>query len=75
MLNYYMRSSTTTAQEMNKIFDRKIMLLLGTWWRAVGCSATIHTGCLLVRFPIDPLRFFIHLILPAALRPWSRLSL
>jgi hypothetical protein len=42
---------------------------------AVGWGIALQTGRLRVRFPKVSLEFFVDIILPAALGPWSRLSL
>jgi hypothetical protein len=42
---------------------------------AVGWGTVLQAGRSWVRFPMVSLKFFINKILPAALRPWSRLSL
>jgi hypothetical protein len=42
---------------------------------AVGSGTSLQVRRLWIRFPMASLYFFIHLILPDALRPWSRPSL
>jgi hypothetical protein len=42
---------------------------------AVGWDTAIQAGRSRARFPMVPLDFFIHIILPAALWPWGWLSL
>ena len=42
---------------------------------AVGWGTALQTGRSRDRFPKVPLEFFIYLIFPAALCPWSRLNL
>jgi hypothetical protein len=41
---------------------------------AVGWGTELQVGRSRVRFPVESLEFFIDMILPAALCPWSRLS-
>jgi hypothetical protein len=48
--------------------------LRGTRWRS-GWGAALQTGRSRNRFPMVTMEFFIDTILPAALRPWDRLSL
>ena len=63
----------------------KITLLLGYYINSKGliyichvvlCGGTaLQAGRSRVRFPVVSLKMFINIILPAALCPWSRLSL
>jgi hypothetical protein len=46
----------------------------GTGWCS-GWGTALQTGRARDRFPMVSLKFFIDIILPAALWPWSRLSL
>jgi hypothetical protein len=49
--------------------------LYDVYVRAVGWGIVLQTGRSWVRFPMVSLEFFINLILPVVLWPWSRLSL
>jgi hypothetical protein len=48
---------------------------MGALGSLVGWGTMLQAGRSRVQFPISSLEFSIDLILPAALRPWSRLSL
>jgi len=48
---------------------------LGERGSAFRGDTALHTGRSQVRFPIVSLKIFIHIILPAALWLWGRLSL
>ena len=49
--------------------------LVGARSGAVGWGTALQTGRSRARFPMVSLKFFIDIILPAALWPWGRLSL
>jgi len=56
-------------------FYRIYFHTIGARGSAVGCGTALQVGRSWVRFPMVSLEFFIDIILPAALWPWSRLSL
>ena len=49
--------------------------IIGARGSAVSWGTVLQVGRSRVRFPMVSVEFFIDIILPAALRPWSRLSL
>jgi hypothetical protein len=56
------------------VFVNHVLYNYSTLWGGEGGTA-LQPGRSWVRFPMVSLEFFIHIILPAALRPWGRLSL
>ena len=54
---------------------RRSNIRFGTRGGALGGGTVLLAGWEPVRFPLVSLKFFIDIILPAALRPWGRLSL
>ena len=55
-------------------YNTERIFKFGAHCGAVGWGTALQTGRLWVWFPMVSLEFFIHIILPAALRPWGRLT-
>ena len=64
-----------SAQKKNNDLKKTLHLSTGARGGAVGWGTALQTGRWRVRFPMVSLKFFIDIILPAALWSWGRLSL
>ena len=69
MLLWFQQSSWTCKEDVHNYWNKLVFVK-----NAVGWRSALQSGMPRVRFPIVSLGFFIDLILPDAIRPWSTFS-